>query len=58
MRWGFNFTSVHIDVEMRTMEKGSLRYFPDTGAGFNEKQSKLSSLLTRPTIRITKLIYP
>ena len=34
------FVPIHFDVQMRTENTGSLQYFYNTGAGFNEVQSK------------------
>lgn len=37
---GIQFVPIQLDVQMRTKEQGYLQYFVDTGAGFNEMQSK------------------
>lgn len=42
------FAPVNIDIQMRTMEKGSLQYFFDTGGGFNEAQSRSIPLSGSP----------
>ncbi|MCX5871529.1 MAG: glycosyltransferase family 39 protein [Deltaproteobacteria bacterium] len=42
------FVPVHVDVQMRTKQKGFLQYYFDTGAGFNEAQSKRIPLSVSP----------
>lgn len=45
---GIQFVPIQVDVQMRTKEKGYLQYFVDTGAGFNERQSKRVRLAESP----------
>lgn len=42
------FAPMQVDVQMRTKEKGFLQCFVDTGAGFNEAQSKRTELSESP----------